>query len=237
MNLRPLDPQRAAASRARGGVLSIGATTTVGSYLVLPLPQTLRRRFPQVEVDLQIGNQESLLGGCSPGRARWTCWPGARGSPGWSRPRSRTRGWSWWLAGATSCPVGARPRPNSPPGCSCCARRGRATAAPRRRPSRSGGSRTSGVPRGLRRGHQATTGDAGRADETRLPGHEAKRNRSSTEPRPVIHERLWPLAGTRQSGEDAAHGLDGGVLPHEAARVSRTAPHRRRTGRRRRRAA
>ncbi|MFG3052186.1 LysR family transcriptional regulator [Kitasatospora sp. NPDC048239] len=59
-----------AAGRADALVLAIGATTTVGSYLVPPLLQAFRRRFPQVAVDLHIGNQEDiarrlLSGACS----------------------------------------------------------------------------------------------------------------------------------------------------------------------------
>lgn len=51
------------ASRVGEGVLAIGATTTVGTYVV-PTPLcTLRRHFPQIKVDLHIGNQQAIIQG------------------------------------------------------------------------------------------------------------------------------------------------------------------------------
>jgi DNA-binding transcriptional LysR family regulator len=49
-----------AAGRTSVGLLTIGATTTMGTYVLPALLQSLRRRFPQIEIDLHIGNQQAI---------------------------------------------------------------------------------------------------------------------------------------------------------------------------------
>ncbi|MFF3071565.1 LysR substrate-binding domain-containing protein [Kitasatospora sp. NPDC057904] len=68
------EAKRAAAAADRSGaeVLSIGATSMVGATLIPRLLRTFHWRFPDVEVDLQVGNQEAiaqrlLSGSCAVG--------------------------------------------------------------------------------------------------------------------------------------------------------------------------
>jgi DNA-binding transcriptional LysR family regulator len=45
-----------------GGTLRIGAVTTAGEHLVAPLLRTFRDAHPELEVTLQVGNREQMLG-------------------------------------------------------------------------------------------------------------------------------------------------------------------------------
>ncbi len=71
---------RALASGSHG-TLSVGASTTIGSYLVPALFGAFRRAYPNVKLDLQIANTETIQGQLLDGRLDLALTEGLAGAP------------------------------------------------------------------------------------------------------------------------------------------------------------